>query len=271
MKRSPRPARTPSNFSESINQQLNLYALAAGAAGVGMLASAPPAEARIVYTPANIPIVEDGGLVELDLNHDGVNDFQFSNSYTTSGVRRPQTSNNDLSGIPFLGVLRVAPAQNSNRVWAVNSKSVLCAAALPKGTRVGPRSPFQPGHSSLVMAHERGFSTLTNTTYGPWVKVRRAFLGLKFVISGKAHFGWARIRMGRNGNEFVATITGYAYETVPNKSIVTGKTKAPDGIGADQPVSLRRRRTQTAALGLLAMGSPGISLWRREEQPATAQ
>ena len=54
MKRSPRPSRTPSNLSDSVHQRLNMYALAASAAGVGMLALAQPGEARVVYTPAHI-------------------------------------------------------------------------------------------------------------------------------------------------------------------------------------------------------------------------
>jgi hypothetical protein len=49
MKRSSGPRKT-ANFSRSIHQQLNMYALAAGAAGVGVLALAQPAEAKIVYT-----------------------------------------------------------------------------------------------------------------------------------------------------------------------------------------------------------------------------
>jgi hypothetical protein len=54
MARSSRPARTPAKVSDSINAHLNLYALAAGAAGVGMLALAPPVHAKIAYTPADV-------------------------------------------------------------------------------------------------------------------------------------------------------------------------------------------------------------------------
>jgi hypothetical protein len=52
MKASPLPRKT-ANLSESIHQQLSMYALAAGAAGVGMLALAQSSEAKIVYTPAH--------------------------------------------------------------------------------------------------------------------------------------------------------------------------------------------------------------------------
>jgi hypothetical protein len=49
MKRSPRPRKT-ADLSDSVHRQLNLYALAAGAAGVGMLALSQPTEAEIIYT-----------------------------------------------------------------------------------------------------------------------------------------------------------------------------------------------------------------------------
>src|SRR5215475_10458062 len=71
-------------ISNSLHRRLNMYALAAGAAGVGALVSAPQAEAKIVYTPADVKIVLNGGLIEFDLNHDGVNDFGFNNTFHTS-------------------------------------------------------------------------------------------------------------------------------------------------------------------------------------------
>src|SRR5580692_10290041 len=97
------------NLRDCVQRQLNSYALAAGAAGVGMLALAQPAEAKIVYTAAHIPIVQNGGPVELDLNHDGINDFQFSNTYYSQAAkRRPE------GFVQF--ALTVAPVQQSNRV-----------------------------------------------------------------------------------------------------------------------------------------------------------
>jgi hypothetical protein len=75
MNRSSGPRKT-ANLSDSVHHQLNKYALAAGAAGVGALALAQPAGAKIVYTPAHIGI----GLrkVGIDLNHDGITDFNIT-------------------------------------------------------------------------------------------------------------------------------------------------------------------------------------------------
>ena len=65
---------TPASLPARLDQQLNLYALAAGAAGVSLLAFAQPSEAKIVYTPAH-KVIGTNGLYPLDLNRDGTIDF----------------------------------------------------------------------------------------------------------------------------------------------------------------------------------------------------
>ncbi len=69
-------SRIPASLSRSLHHRLNLYALAATAAGVGALALAQPAQAEIVYTPAHKKLHLNHNFF-LDLNHDGVNDFKF--------------------------------------------------------------------------------------------------------------------------------------------------------------------------------------------------
>ena len=115
-----------------------------------------------------------------------------------------------------------------------------------------------------------------NSTHGaafcPWRQVKQAYLGLKFVVKGKVHFGWARIKMVGGSVGFPAKVTGYAYETIPNKPIVTDKTKGPDETSIQQPdAALTLPTRKPASLGLLAMGAPGLSIWRREELIKTAQ
>jgi hypothetical protein len=36
----------------------------------------------------------------------------------------------------------------------------------------------------------------------------------------KVHFGWARVIITTSAKTFTATLTGYAYDTIPNKSII---------------------------------------------------
>src|SRR5580692_2491567 len=98
-----RTSRAPSNLSESVHHQLNTYALAATAAGVGMLAFVQPSEAEIVYTPAHLAIKANGGLFSFDLDHNGVSDFGISNkgSVTSASYR----------------MLRVRESRSANEIW----------------------------------------------------------------------------------------------------------------------------------------------------------
>jgi hypothetical protein len=84
MNRPSGPGKTASNLSEPIHQQFNIYALAAGAAGVSVLALVLASEARIVYTPANIGISPRfNSHYHLDLNQDGITDFVISAKFGT--------------------------------------------------------------------------------------------------------------------------------------------------------------------------------------------
>ena len=264
MKRLSGPRKT-SNLSQSIHQQLNMYAIAAGAAGVGLLALAQPAQAKIVYTAANTKLPINAPFY-LDLNHDGIKDFKL---YLRSASGPPTGSRSVYNSLRITG-------QRKNEVWTVRSShtSRFCAAALPKGRQVGPRSPLQKGsHIMAVYAQSVGGG---GTEFCPWATNNvnaHPYLGLKFLINGKIHFGWARIEnvilVGVS-----ATLVDYAYETVPNRPIVAGKMKGPDvDSSAEQQNAgaLTAPTPKPATLGLLAMGSPSLSIWRRRQSPGATQ
>jgi hypothetical protein len=211
------------NLSKSISNQLNSYALAATAAGVGALALSQPAEAKIVYTKALVKIETDKPF-NLDLNHDGITDFRLLNS------------NNGTSGdlavrVPY-----------ANLVWE-QSKSQFhrqFAAAARAGDQIGVGSNqfiSSGGPFYMADANEAGSG-------GPWKNVKNRFLGLRFIIKGKNHYGWARLNVTITNHEVRALLTGYAYETIANKPIIAGKTKGPDVI-----------TVQPATLGHLARGA----------------
>jgi hypothetical protein len=239
--------------SDSVHRKLSPCALAATAAGAGLLALAQSAQAKIVYTPTNVTITNSG--VGLDLNHDGVSDFLLS--YYCCG---------------YVRFLKVVPHQSSNEIVDHASpnhpnrnlpgKTHICAAALTKGVRVGPKSPFhQDPVKGLYMFIQTG-NISTSTSFGPWLGLNgQRYLGLKFVVNGETHYGWARVNVGRG-----YTLTGYAYETIPNKPIITGATKGPDETNLQEPeVALTTPARQPPSLGMLALGAPGLSIWRREE------
>jgi hypothetical protein len=250
MSRLPHQSRTTAKLSDSLDQRLNLYSLGVSTVGISILTWAQPAQARIVYTPANVKITQNQGLITFDLNHDGIPDFGLSNQYVSTS-----------QGFTFL---KVKQHQEDNQIWQVSSQGKVCAGALPAGTKVGPNGNFKRDpKSGLAMA----FANFEGTTYGPWNKVKKGYLGLKFVIKGKTHFGWARIKLTSTGRLSTnATLTGYAYETIPGKSIIAGKTK---GTGNDRVessnASLTRPAPEPATLATLAVGAPALAIWRREE------
>jgi hypothetical protein len=266
-----RPARTPSKLSGSIHQRLNMYALAATAAGVSALALAQPAEAKIVYTSAHVHLRAGQRPFPLDLNHDGIVDFYLLHSFSHFG------------GEHFFAACQLPKSYhgpfcfNTNRNG--NSSNVIRAsvgrdfgAALRYGAKI------QHGDRFITSGPERlGEVCCYNTSNfwsGPWVNggkgVKNRYLGMKFKIKGRFHFGWARITVTTTPHDFTATLTGYAYETIPNKAIVAGKTKGPEDVEESNATQTMPTR-EPATLGALAMGAPGLSIWRREESTVSTR
>jgi hypothetical protein len=115
-------------------------------------------------------------------------------------------------------------------------------------------------------------SFFSNTSYhyaGLWLNAQHRYLGLKFMIQGQVHFGWARLNVSVTHDFFTATLTGYAYETIPNKPIITGdilgEAQTQDEISMEQP-TVTAPTPEPMDLGFLALGSRGLSIWRREER-----
>jgi hypothetical protein len=245
----PRSPRKTINLPESNNHLLNMYALAAGAAGVGMLALAPPAGAKIVYTPAHRDLTVNKHFY-LDLNHDRINDFEF---YLASHICTSKCRGN---------FLRVKGLRPGDGIWSsveqVYGVSRRCAVALTKGRQIGSKAPF---HQRSISMFSSRTSFASGFYYCPWLNQKQAYLGLKFSVSGKVHFGWARFTT-KSGYPPSAQLTGYAYETIPGKPIIAGATKGPDDA---EPTALNTNATEPATLGMLALGAPGLSIWRREE------
>ena len=254
-------SRTPTQHATArvgakLDKNLLAYTAAASAAGVGILALAQPAQGKVVYTPGNEPIIVNGALLALDLNHDGTADFSFKNFYYVT---------HGLGGAS----LKITPAQQANEIWGIKSRGKSCAVALPVRTKVGPKGDFGPSPNGVFMAGVNlGNSTHSGFAYCPWDGVETAYLGLKFVISGETHYGWARVKFVAPSFFNSATLSGYAYETVPNRPIVTGQTTGTDETSIGDEVALAPVNYSTSApagLGVLATGAAGFE--RRRKQP----
>jgi len=269
MRTLPAPSK-PADLRDSLHHHLHLYALAATAAGVSVLALAQPSEAEIVYTPANVTIAPNQEY-GLDLNNDGIVDFTFK----AFGKYFPP-----VTYINFLNVKRAQPGNEVAAHLAFNldfAGGFNFAYALSSGTPISQ----QARHFSVARAtmawqcacdaggYYRG-SWLSHSSHAP---LSNRYLGFKFKINGEVHYGWARL----NAEGFFggAVLTGYAYETVPNQGLNAGQEEEQEqetGTKAEQPnpAALAQPSQKPATLGVLAHGSRGLAMWRKRQAALAA-
>src|SRR5277367_2536779 len=188
MKRSTRSFAKASNLSQSIH--LNAYALAAVAAVVSVVASAPPSQAKIVYTPADVVLlchISCGAHYNLDLNHDGVTDFTIQLIGGTLDVCNSSFMVGEL------------PASGND---AIGSGGY--AAALTQGAPIGHSQQFQGGEGTMAWSE---YVQCVSKHGGAWWNVTDRYLGLSFRRDGRTHYGWARLTVR---SAVYAHLTGYA-------------------------------------------------------------
>jgi len=161
--------------------------------------------------------------------------------------------------------LRALPLVRNNAV--AGFKGVVFtyyASAFKAGAAIGPSQQF----SGKILA-------ATGTEYGyigQWQNITNAYLGLKFYIGGKEHFGWARLTVSSGTGTISARLTGFAYETQVGKAIIAGSTAGDEdaqAMGIEPAAGERAAGGQSAGsasqLGLLAAGAYAIPMWRRED------
>ena len=240
--RNPGRLHTPASLPARLDQHLNLYALAAGAAGVSLLAFAQPSEAKIVYTPTH-KVIGTNGLYPLDLNGDGTIDFLIQQQ----GYPFSSSGNNGLGAKGAVGN-------------GVQGSSIL-ASALNHGAPIGPRRKFINSSGTIGALMFNVVCTVDQgcSTKGKWANVNNEYLGLKFKIHGKTHYGWARLNVTYmpEGHSITATLTGYAYETIPNQGLRAGQRHNAD----HQPTN--SLAPTSGSLGQLARGAQSVTLGRR--------
>jgi hypothetical protein len=236
------------SFNSILEKKLASYVTAATAAGLALSAVAPEASARIVYTPTNIGIS-----TPIDINGDGIPDFRFGFDAATHGsalVIHPLVAGN--------GVVCYAGSKGCFEVvvGAVNQA-------------VGPLKQFASNTASDSFGGNGVFMALGGQyqqTYffGPWAYANNRYVGVRFMIEGKIHYGWIRMSVGNWIKGQPITISGYAYETIPNKRILEGDTT---GLVTEQSgAATETAEPPRATLGVLAGGAGALSIWRRENE-----
>jgi hypothetical protein len=245
-KRASRKNPFPVSLNHRLDHKLLGYAAAASAAGVGIMALAQPAQAEIVYTPTH-QTVPAGGSLSLDLRNNGITDFTIHSSQGACSTG-PDCESQQLTVTPM----------RRNRVLATYG-GIGFAQVLPAHKILGEEDNFRNGYVKMDRCKATRSSGYVS---GSWGDANERYLGLKFFINERIHYGWARFNVSVKGHcDATAVLTGYAYETEPDRPIVTGKISGEDEADtAENP---------QATLGTLALGSAGLVAWRRDEEEET--
>lgn len=243
-KANPKQPRAAAPINSTLEKHLAAYMVVAAATGVGVLALAQPSDAEIVYTATNQNLfVRDG--VTVDFNNDGIVDIKFFDQSRGYGT----------------GLLAYGSGQNRFMGASYPNNSVL-----PWGERIGPKGTFNSHWVFLAGANHHFGSCVTYG--GNWVNKRGFYLGVRFLIGSEIHYGWVRLTITGVCTVGKELMTGYAYETIPNKPIIAGQTSGPKVASLGEIDEVLAPFHQQGSLAALSLGSEGMSIWRREEEAA---
>jgi len=150
-------------------------------------------DAQIIYT--DIPDATPNATYPLDLNNDNIVDFLIQFDLGDKLMCKPQ-NDNAYSGYYF---------DNVYLPWANPTNTSIC------DTLTTWYDTMNPG----TMA--------SGTNMGYWIGATDKFLALKLIVGSEIYYGWARLDVTASSTSF--TIKDYAYESTPNKCILSGQTK----------------------------------------------
>jgi hypothetical protein len=92
---------------------------------------------------------------------------------------------------------------------------------------------------------------------GPFKDVTNKYLGVKFKVNGKFHFGWIRVSITTHPDSVSGTITGYAFNSIANEPIFAGQLRPAGSEGAVT------ENVPAGTLGMLAAGAEAIPYWKK--------
>ena len=270
--------KVPSKLSEPLHRSLGAYALAASAAGVAVLACSAPADAAPVCKKPTLTIP---GTSTYALNPAGQQIAPFNIVDTF----------NNVSSNSFGWWNRGFFSPNSAGANAVVDKNGF-AADLAAGASIGPAAQFGRGKSyGLIFTYGYGPSGRGRLKdhQGDLQFGQDNYFGFKFSVLGQVHYGWVRLHVtfsrGTDGQSTATHVLSYGYESTPNTAILAGSCTASaasagsaledqktnvarEGPSSDHAASVASTTggdPASASLGLLALGSEGIPLWRRKQ------
>jgi hypothetical protein len=258
---SPMARRRQAITTPRLEQLLTAYTLGVTAAGAAIMALSQLSGAEVVYTPAH-QLIAPNTVVNIDLNHDGVVDFAIKNIFTST-----RSSFHKLDQL----IAETVGSQNQIR----GAVYFADASALLPGSPISSGGHFFAGEGTMAaVLHSLD---MQYSCSGPWAFVNSRYLGLKLIIKGEPHFGWARLNVQCSIGEdhIYGVLTGYAYETVPERPMLAGEEQdsAEDNGAAVQDATRSEVvPPEPLSLGRLAQGVSGLAAWRdkrRTQSPSS--
>ena len=191
-------------MNKDLQKRLGKYTAAAAA-----LVGATGANAQIVYTDVNPDFAHPGNEIGygLDLNNDANFDFALFSVDTTlaSGNRIRQTV-----------IAPYGTAAASNAIAGEAPGGYDYALALNSGQMIDNTLNW------IAATNTMAYNVNTANPYNEnWNGVTDKYLGLKFVVAGNTHYGWARLDVLAIGD--IWTLKDYAFNASPNTGLTAGQ------------------------------------------------
>jgi hypothetical protein len=191
-------------MNKDLQKRLGKYTAAAAA-----LVGATGANAQIVYTDVNPDFAHPGNEIGygLDLNNDANFDFALFSADTTlaSGNR-----------VRYTVVAPYGTAAASNAIAGEAPGGYDYALALNSGQMIDNTLNW------IAATNTMAYNVNTANPYNEnWNGVTDKYLGLKFVVAGNTHYGWARLDVLAIGD--IWTLKDYAFNASPNTGLTAGQ------------------------------------------------
>lgn len=207
-------------LSTRLEQQLHFYAVAASAAGVALLACVAPADARIICGQPGL-LLQGNETFPVNPAKQQYAPFNLAQTWTYRKSCDATTCWTSLWNRAFF----TPNTAGANAMLASNS----FPAALSPGAEIGPSGRFGKGKSyGLLFTYGNIGSGTANHHKGNFDFGTNGYVGYKFSIAGKDHFGWARLDAELSQKKTTTKLQTFGYETVPGRGLRAG---ACDDVG----------------------------------------
>lgn len=203
---------------------------------------------QIVYTDIADTVLHAGNFYPgnnyyLDLNNDGISDFNF---YLRENLS-VQSNNSQF----FTAAFTENIPGNPNQLEGFAASNLFYPELLAAGDTVGAAKPwietgelFLGYHHTLISTTGSGaYAGITIASNGQWLNETNGFLGLRLIQNTDTLYGWVRMDVflldSLVNNQYTrdsVVIKDFAYNTVPGEMIIAGDTGGITGI-AEVPVS----------------------------------